>query len=98
MLTPIGPDIWESVQPLRVAGFELGHRMTLIRSGGKLFIHSPVALDSTLTSEIEKIGPVEAIIAPSKMHDLYLKEWANHFQSARLLHSPALKIKDVAPA
>ena len=67
MLTSLGPDIWETHQPLRIAGvIPLGHRMTVLRlpSGG-LLAHSPVRLDDDLAAELTYLGELEIVIAPS---------------------------------
>ena len=98
MLTTIAPGLFESTQPLRVAGFDLGHRMTVVQlPGGELAIHSPVELSTSVARDVELLAErterVRWIIAPSVMHDLYLAEWMNHFPRAQLLHSPGLKLK-----
>lgn len=94
MLSEVGAGIWEAVQPLRVAGFELGHRMTVVRlATGDLAVHSPIAYSTAVARDVQALGPVKWIIAPNAMHDLYLREWMNGFTTATLLHSPALKVK-----
>src|SRR5690349_9534760 len=92
-ITPFAPGLWVGHQPLKVAGFELGHRMTVIRlSDGSLVVHSPLEGNAHLTYELTAIGDVKYIVAPSKMHDLYLEDWLMRFSEARLLHSPALPL------
>ena len=93
MLTTIAPGLFEATQPLRVAGFDLGHRMTVIQlPSGEVAVHSPVKLSTALARDVEQLGGslerVRWIIAPSVMHDLYLAEWMTHFSRAQLLHSP----------
>src|SRR5688572_31674976 len=93
MLDEVAAGIWEATQPLRVAGFELGHRMTVIRLGnGEIVVHSPIKLSSAVAQDVQALGPVRAILAPSSMHDLYLREWMDAFRDARLFHSPALRL------
>jgi len=60
-----------------------------------LMVHSPVEFNASLQTEIKKLGTVESIVAPTKMHDLYLKEWSDAFPEARLWHSPALNISGI---
>ena len=97
-LTGIGEGILECEQPLRVAGFELNHRMTVMVSpAGEVMVHSPVALRGELKSEVSRLGQVKWIVAPSRMHDLFLKEWVEAFPEALLLHSPDMKIRGIAP-
>lgn len=93
MLTEVAAGIWEATQPLKVAGFELGHRMTVVRLGsGEVVVHSPIKLSSPVQRDVAALGPVSSILAPSSMHDLYLAEWMNAFPKAMLLHSPALNL------
>jgi hypothetical protein len=90
-ITSFAPGLWVAHQPLRVAGFSLGHRMAIIRlADGSLVVHSPIEGNAHLTYELTALGDVKFIIAPSKMHDLYLEDWLMRFPEARLLHSPAL--------
>jgi hypothetical protein len=98
MLSELGAGVWEASQPLRVAGFELGHRMTVVRLGsGELLVHSPISLSTALVADVEALGPVRWITAPSSMHDLFLADWMTAFPRAELLYSPALKLKGVDP-
>src|SRR5262245_37774734 len=91
MLSEVSAGVWEATQPLKVAGFELGHRMTVIRLGnGEIAIHSPIKLSSAIIKDVQAFGPVKYILAPSSMHDLYLAEWMEAFKEATLLHSPAM--------
>jgi hypothetical protein len=99
MLNDLAPGLWDATQPLKVAGFDLGHRMTVVRlENGNVAIHSPIKLSSAVAQDVEAIGPIEYILAPSSMHDLYLSEWMNAFPGATLYHSPALKLSKVDPA
>ncbi|MFP6645080.1 MAG: hypothetical protein VCF24_16200 [Candidatus Latescibacterota bacterium] len=85
MLTSLGPDIWETHQPLRVAGvIPLGHRMTVLRlpSGG-LLAHSPVRLDDDLAAELTSLGELEIVIAPSHFHDSFLLPWFSAYPESR---------------
>jgi hypothetical protein len=94
MLTEIVGGVWEATQPLKVAGFELGHRMTVLRlDSGELALHSPIALSSAVQRDVQALGKVVSILAPSFMHDLYLAEWMKAFPEAVLHHSPVLSLK-----
>jgi hypothetical protein len=97
MLTPLGHNLWETNQPLKVMGFAVGHRMTVLRdANGNVAVHSPVRITSALAQDVRAVagpaGQVRWIIAPSTMHDLYLEEWASEFPDATLCHSPGMKI------
>ena len=59
--------------PLRFFGMQLGTRMTIIRlKNGKLFLHSPTKLSPKLIEKINNLGKVAFIVAPNKLHHLFL--------------------------
>jgi len=95
MLTSIGTDIWETHQPLRVAGiFPMGHRMTVLRlpSGG-LLAHSPVRHSDDLARELAALGELEIVIAPSHFHDSFLLPWFATYPEARFYCAPGMRTK-----
>lgn len=59
-------------------------------SGGGLFIHSPIALDTALQSELAKIGEVSLVVGPNLLHHLHLGEFLAAYPQARAYGSPAL--------
>lgn len=76
MLEPITEGLWSTTRPLRFFGIETGTRMTVVRlRGGGLFVHSPVGLDPALRAAVDALGPVAAIVAPSRFHHLWVDEW-----------------------
>jgi hypothetical protein len=88
LLQELHPDLWVLHHPLRVAGFELGHRMTVARlASGRLLVHSPVTLDAALGDEVAALGHVAHVVAPNLMHNLYLDPWLRRFDDA-LFHAP----------
>ena len=98
MLNQIGEGIWEKNDPLRVAGFDLNHRMTVMPlKSGEVIVHSPVDVTDELKQEVAALGKVKWVLAPSRMHDLFLADWMNAFPEAKLLHSPGMKILAVPP-
>jgi hypothetical protein len=73
--------------------------MTVIRlTDGSLFLHSPVPLDSGLRAELSDLGQVRALVAPSKVHHLFVGEWVSAYPEAKLHGAPGLpeKRKDLA--
>jgi hypothetical protein len=68
--------------------------MTVIRlSGGRLLLHSPVALDASLRSELDSIGRVSFVVAPNRVHHLYAGAVAEAYPNARLWVAPGLDRK-----
>jgi hypothetical protein len=94
-LRRLGPDLWQLEHELRLPG---GVRMpvnaTLIRlpDGGSL-LYSPVPIDDAIAAEIEAIGPVRHLVAPSLMHHLWAGDAVRRWPNARLHAAPGLRAK-----
>lgn len=68
--------------------------MTVIRlSDGGLFVHSPVALDPQTRAEIDALGPVRAVVAPSIFHHLHVGGWLEAYPEAVVAGCPGLELK-----
>ncbi len=75
-------------------------RMTIIRTtAGKLWLHSPVALNTELLRRIGALGDVGWIIAPNSFHYTHMPAWAAAFPAATCHASPdiAVKFADALP-
>jgi Domain of unknown function (DUF4336) len=98
-LEPFGDrQVWVQHVPLRFFGLQMGTRMTVVRlDDGSLFVHSPTAADKARRG-VDELGPVRFIIAPNRLHHLWLAEWAAAYPHAQLWGSPKLlqKRKDIA--
>jgi hypothetical protein len=93
-LRPLANDIWIAERPQTFYGLPVGTRMTVIRlSGGRLLLHSPVALDSELRAELDALGRVSYAVAPNRVHHLYAGEVAKAYPEARLWVGPGLERK-----
>jgi hypothetical protein len=93
-MQPFAPEIWTEARPLRFAGVETGTRMTLVRlADGSLFVHSPIALDADTRKAVDAIGPLKAIVAPSRFHHLYAGEWMRAYPDAVVCCCPGLATK-----
>ena len=73
--------------------FPLGVRMpiraTVVRlADGALWVHSPTPLTPELGADVEALGPVRDLIAPSRLHHRWLAPWAARFPQARLWAAP----------
>lgn len=93
MLSEFVPgQVWVAEMPFGRLGFQIGARMTVIPlPDGSLFVHSPIALTDELRQEIDALGPVRHLIAPSKMHYLHLTEWVDAYPEAQPYIAPALR-------
>jgi hypothetical protein len=93
-LTVVADDLWTLARPLRFWGVETGSRMTVVRlERGGLFVHSPLALDAALKVEIDALGPVEAVVAPSLFHHLSVDQWQAAYPRAVFGCCPGLDKK-----
>jgi hypothetical protein len=77
-----------------LGAFPYPTRMAVIRlADGGLWLWSPTRLDTALAVELEALGPVRHLVAPNKLHHLWLGAWAEHFPDARLYAPPGLARK-----
>jgi hypothetical protein len=94
MLRPIADGLWVEARRLRFAGVETGTRMSVVRlADGGLFVHSPVSLDAATREAVDALGPVKAIVAPSRFHHLYVGEWIRAYPDAVACACPGLERK-----
>lgn len=83
MLQPIDDNIWHKVHAFHVNGLPITSRMTIVRlPERKLLIHSPIPLSNDLHRQIDELGSVAFIVAPNKMHHLFLAPFAAAFPDA----------------
>lgn len=93
-LRAIAPDVWVAERRQRFFGLEVGTRMTVLRlAGGRLLLHSPVALDDGLRHELDALGRVCFAVAPNRVHHLYAGRVAAAYPEARLWVAPGLPRK-----
>ncbi len=68
--------------------------MTVMRlADGSLLLHSPVALDAGLRTELDALGPVRYAVAPNRVHHLYAGGVAAAYPEARLWVGPGVERK-----
>jgi hypothetical protein len=93
-LRNLAPNLWVAERPLPLAVGDIGTRMTVIRlSEGGLFLHSPVRLDAETRRTLDAIGPVRAVVAPSKVHHFFVGDYISAYPGARVYGAPGLAEK-----
>ena len=100
-LTVFTEDVWVCRQPLRFLGVQVGTRMTIVRlETGALWVHSPVAVDEEKAAEICGLGPVSFIVAPNRLHHLFVAPFRDRWSEASVFLAPGLSSKrpDLEPA
>lgn len=91
MMKKFGNNIWtiegDTVRMFRFLTFAT--RMSVIRlNDGGLWLHSPIAPTPERIEAVKELGEVRFIIAPNKIHSLYIKPWADAFPEAKIWVSP----------
>ncbi len=91
-LQSVGDRLWIADGPVvDFYSFPYPTRMGVARlGGGKLWIWSPIPLDSQLKEEIDSLGSPTHLVSPNKLHHLFLTEWAEAYPEAKLWGLPAV--------
>jgi hypothetical protein len=93
-LRALAPNLWVATRPLPLLVGDVGCRMTVVRlANGGLWLHSPVQLDPETREAVDALGTVRWLVGPSKVHHLFLGDWARAYPSAQLLGAPGLAEK-----
>ncbi|WP_090062403.1 DUF4336 domain-containing protein [Celeribacter neptunius] len=95
-LKPVGPDpdagIWIADGPsVPFYGINFPTRMTVVRVNGKLWVHSPIAIDEGLLDQLADLGPIGWLIAPNPIHYVSVHLWHKRFPQAQVLAAPGVK-------
>lgn len=94
MLEPFVDGVWTRTTRGKFFGVETGSRMTVVRlADGGLFVHSPVALEGTLRQEVDRLGEVACVVAPSLFHHLHVRAWMDAYPKAVFAACPGLEWK-----
>jgi Domain of unknown function (DUF4336) len=93
-LNPLAADLWETQHHRRELTIHISNRMTVVRlTGGGLWLYSPVPIDDGLAAELEALGPVAHIVAPSRFHYLFAGAAKRRYPGATLWAAPGLPEK-----
>jgi len=94
MLQRIADGLWGYETDIKMPAGRLPSRATIMRlADGRLVLHSPLAIDDATAKEIDALGEVGFVIAPSCVHWLFLAAAKERYPKARVLASPGLKKK-----
>lgn len=95
-LQAFGTGLWlaEGAPVVVALGFRYPTRMAVMRlEGGGLALWSPVGLTPELRAAVAQLGPVRCLLAPNRLHHLYLGDWAEAFPEAAIWAAPGLAAK-----
>jgi hypothetical protein len=94
-LKPVARDLWIVDGPVIHFGMPWPRmpfptRMTVVRLGHDLFVHSPTPLVPALKAEIERIGRPRWIIGPNRIHYWWIPEWRAAFADSEVYLAPRI--------
>jgi len=78
----IDEDVWCLESYFLSLGCRGSLRMTILKTQSGLLLYSPVALDAEIVTSIRSLGTVTDIVAPNKMHHMYLRPCVATFPEA----------------
>lgn len=94
MLTQWAEGVFTETREMKFFGVETGTRMDVVRlRDGGLFVLSPVALTAETRREIDALGEVRAVVAPSIFHHVFVGEWMAAYPKAVFAACPGLEWK-----
>ena len=89
----LAEDIWSLPLPFTLLGCKLGTTTTIVRGPAGVALISPGPLTGAIVRDILDLGRVTLLVAPNKMHHLYLSQAIKEFPEARVLLAPGLAEK-----
>lgn len=93
-LRRVAEDLWCAEATIAVAGSPLDVRMTVVRGvDGGLIVHSPIEIDDALAGAVEALGPIRHLLAPSRLHHLFIAGAVARWPDAELWGAPGLARK-----
>ncbi len=95
-MTPVAENVWFiDDEPINAVGLRLPVRMTIIRLGtGELLLHSPTRYSSAVREELERLGTIKYLVAPSIAHWMFMPEWQRHLPDTITLAVPGLGARE----
>ena len=95
-LKPVADDLWIVDGPVIRFGMPwpkmpFPTRMTVIRIGGDLFIHSPTPLPTALKAEVDAIGRPRWIVGPTRIHYWWIPDWHRAYPDGEVYLAPRIK-------
>jgi hypothetical protein len=86
--------LWVVEQLLGNPMANVNTRMTVIRlRDGGLWLHSPVRLTQEIRADLDRLGPVVAVVSPNRHHHLFAGDYPTGYPKARLFAAPGLPEK-----
>jgi hypothetical protein len=91
MLKEITENLWHLEHHFNLRGVPHSSRMTVVRlADSRLCLHSPVPISRMVQQQLNQLGAVSFILAPSKNHHKFVAECVSTFPDAVLFGTPGL--------
>lgn len=97
-LKSVAPGLWVVDGPLTSLDAPMGlrvsfpTRMTVVQlTGGGLWCHSPTAAEPSLFAALDRLGPVEHLVSPNKLHYAHIAAWKRQYPRATAWASPGVR-------
>jgi short-subunit dehydrogenase len=92
VLRRVAEEVWIlDAEPIHRAGLPLPIRMTVIRlANGHLLLHSPTRYAPAIGRQLDALGPVRHLIAPSFGHWMFVQEWQAAYPQAASWAAPGV--------
>jgi hypothetical protein len=94
-LCELDEGLWVAEAPLRSWRGDIGRRMTVVAAtAGGVWVHSPVPLTASMRRELDRLGGVRHVVAPSRFHGhLFMEQYQAAYPHACLAGPPGLARK-----
>lgn len=87
--TLVADNVWITAPSAETAAGSDATRMTVVRlAKGGLWVHSPIDADAALRREIDRLGEVSFVVAPSHTHSRFARAFCARYPAAELFVSP----------
>jgi hypothetical protein len=95
-LKPVAENVWIVDGPLIRFGMpwpriSFPTRMTVIRLGAGLFVHSPTPLVPELKAQVDELGRPCWIVAPNRIHYWWVPDWRTAYPTAEIYLAPRIR-------
>lgn len=93
VLTKVSEDVWlVDAGTIDALGLPLPVRMVIIRlATGELLLHSPTRHSQALQHELQALGPIRYLLAPSVAHWMSIADWQAALPEAQVMAVAGLK-------
>jgi hypothetical protein len=94
-LRQLDDGLWVAEAPLRSWRGDIGRRMSVVAVGaGGVWVHSPVPLTAALRGQLDGLGGVSHVVAPSRFHGhLFMEQYQAAYPEASVGGPPGLARK-----